>query len=73
MIRTVQATGAVLPVSSEIHTLTVNTRVPSKYLLVDIETGQVYRGTGVPGKSWVKKPVKASLLGLFIKHILREV
>ena len=63
--RTIQATGESLEVHDEVHQLTVDTRVPSKYLLVDMETGQVYRGSAE--KRWKKVPVNPNFLIAWIK------
>ena len=67
MQRTIQATGEPLEVHDAIHKLTVDTRVPSKYLLVDMETGQVYRGS--TEQRWKKVPIKPNLLIALINHL----
>lgn len=47
--------GETVPELENPVTLTVYTRCPSKYLLIDLETGEHYRGYETQGKnSWKK-------------------
>lgn len=36
-------------------TISLYTKCPSKYLLIDLETNQTYRGSDNPDKMWVKQ------------------
>lgn len=47
--------GTVVPELANAITLQVYTRCPEKYMLVDLETGEQYRGIASEGKhSWQK-------------------
>ena len=48
-------TGEAAPELAQAVTLTVYTKCPEKYKLVDLETGEEYRGVSTVGKhSWKK-------------------
>lgn len=49
--------------------LTVHTKCPSKWILIDLETGQIYRGLEVPGKwgKWERVNKKLKYLKTFLK------
>lgn len=70
MNRTIKATGEPLEVG-KIESLVVTTRVPKKYLLVDTETGQVYRGN-TSEKYWIKIPVHQQEVDSFVQTVLGE-
>ena len=45
--------GESVPVLDQGHQLSVYTRSPHKYLLIDLETGQVYRGQIDESRDWL--------------------
>ena len=50
-------------------TLTVKTRVPSKYLLVDTETGQVYKGQTQGQYHWQLQTTDPTLVAGLLANI----
>lgn len=49
--------------------LTVKTRVPSKYLLVDAETGQVYKGQAQGQYHWQLQTTDPTLVSTLLNQI----
>ena len=53
--------GSEVPELSESITLTIKTRCPEKYMLIDRETGEVYTPHTTPGTSQWKKIATGNL------------
>ncbi len=59
---------ALVPLDPTVE-LTVKTRVPSKYLLVDAETGQVYRGQAEGQYHWQLQTTDPTLVSTLLNQI----
>ena len=70
--------GIEIDVQSERSTLQVVTKVPTKYILIDSETGQVYRGNSAENKSkcgydwWLQSPSDPNHVLNLISEIIKE-
>lgn len=68
-MRTIAATGEILLEETNIRELSIRTRVPTKYLLVDMETNQIYRGS-TEDLAWKKQKLDPKPVIQFINSIL---
>lgn len=58
-----------LTVLADMPTLKVTTRVPAKYLLVDAETGQVYKGQAEGQYHWQLQTTDPTLVSNLLESI----